>query len=83
MTVEDDLEAIRERRLAELKRQAQQSAETYGSVSLITQERELIHLFTCTTRLVIHFKLASFPRCAILSDHLRVGESLLIVSDWQ
>jgi thiol-disulfide isomerase/thioredoxin len=74
---EDDnaaLEAFRQKRLAELKRDHQQTAEHkakgHGQVRIISQD-EFLPECTSSKFVVVHFFHKEFARCQIMSHHLK------------
>lgn len=70
-TNDDDLNKLRQQRLQELKKEAALSTETYGQLTPVSREQELVHMLTNTSRLVIHFSMPTFRRCNIMSEHLQ------------
>ncbi|KAG7360566.1 thioredoxin [Nitzschia inconspicua] len=74
---EDDdaaLQAFRQKRLAELKREHQQAAEHsangHGQVRIISQD-EFLPECTSSNYVVVHFFHKEFARCQIMSHHLK------------
>lgn len=68
---DEDLNKLRQQRLQELKKEATLSTETYGQLTPVSREQELVHMLTNTGRLVIHFSMPTFRRCNIMSEHLQ------------
>jgi thioredoxin-like negative regulator of GroEL len=64
------LSRIRQKRLAQLKREAASQGEHYGVLMPVSHEKELVHMTSQVFRLVIHFRMPSFRRCQIMSEHL-------------
>lgn len=67
-----EMQKLREKRLAQLKKEASFEAETFGTLTPISLEKEAVHMIAHSAKLVIHFRMPSFRRCAIMSDHLAV-----------
>ena len=45
---------------------------TWGYLTEVNHEKEVLHFSTTLSRLVIHFYNPSFKNCQILNDHLQV-----------
>mmetsp|Transcript_30879 Transcript_30879/g.62609 ORF Transcript_30879/g.62609 Transcript_30879/m.62609 type:complete len:229 (+) Transcript_30879:175-861(+) len=71
---EDDLERIREKRIAFMKKQAEQKAEWrrkgHGQYQELNCEKEFFEAAKASEKMVCHFYRSSTPRCAIVDKHL-------------
>ncbi|KAL0220305.1 hypothetical protein RCL1_000159 [Eukaryota sp. TZLM3-RCL] len=74
-TDDEELSAIRERRMAELKNQHrfQQNmrAKGHGELRLI-EEGQFLKEVTSTDRCIVHFTHPEFERCKLMDQHLRI-----------
>lgn len=81
---EDDItffESIRSKRVQELSSISQvvskdassmDTSTTWGYLSEIGHEKEVLHMSTSLSRLLIHFYNPSFKNCQLLNEHLQV-----------
>mmetsp|Transcript_29901 Transcript_29901/g.70996 ORF Transcript_29901/g.70996 Transcript_29901/m.70996 type:complete len:230 (+) Transcript_29901:106-795(+) len=71
---EDDLERIREKRIAFMKKQAEQKAEWrrkgHGQYQELGSEKEFFEAAKASEHMVCHFYRSSTARCAIVDKHL-------------
>ena len=72
----DDLDRLREKRLRQLKKQAEQKRELlahgHGQYIEVTDEKEFFAQCKDTARVVCHFSMDSTFRCKIVDKHLAV-----------
>lgn len=72
----DDLDTIRENRLKEMKKLAQQKQEWknqgHGQYSELVDEKEFFEVSKKSTNIVCHFYKDSSERCRIVDKHLRI-----------
>ncbi|KAG8227984.1 hypothetical protein J437_LFUL007535 [Ladona fulva] len=72
---EDDLEKLREKRLADMKRHAKQVQEWkaigHGEYTELTEEKEFFEAGKVSQCIVCHFYKNGTPRCKIVDHHLR------------
>jgi hypothetical protein len=73
------LDSIRSKRLEELCRPERSSGsafndsnDTWGNLTEIGHEKEVMHMSTSLPRLLIHFYNPSFKNCQTLNEHLQV-----------
>jgi hypothetical protein len=73
---EDDLERIREKRLAEMKKLNEQRAQWrrlgHGQYQLLTSEKEFFDAAKASEHLICHFYRNSTMRCKIIDRHLEL-----------
>jgi thioredoxin-like negative regulator of GroEL len=67
---DDELHRLRERRMAQLKKEAALETNLYGVLEPISHEKEVVHIISNSSKLVVHFKMPSFRRCDIMAQHL-------------
>ncbi len=67
---DETLAKLREQRLNQLKREVMADSDYYGSITPVSHEKEAVHMISQASRLVIHFKMPSFRRCTVMSEHL-------------
>lgn len=67
---DDELQRLREHRMAQLKREASLESNSYGVLEPISHEKEVVHIISNSGKLVVHFRMPSFRRCDIMAQHL-------------
>lgn len=67
---DQELYRLREARLSQLKKEASLDTQLYGQLTPVSLEKEAVHISSQCAKLVMHFRMPTFRRCAIMSEHL-------------